>query len=45
MTFTDKDTTGLSELLTAVRNSSFGDFDVDPDAVTVVITGAYIENI
>ncbi|CAB3991504.1 angiopoietin-1 receptor-like isoform X3 [Paramuricea clavata] len=40
ITFTDTDTTGISDLLVAVRNNSFGDFKVDPDAVTVVITGA-----
>jgi archaellum component FlaG (FlaF/FlaG flagellin family) len=42
MTFTDTDTTGISELLVAVRNNSFGDFKVDPDSVTVVITGKWV---
>jgi hypothetical protein len=37
--FTDKNTKGISELLETVRNNSFGDFDVDPNALTVVITG------
>ena len=44
MTFDDTDTTGVSALLVAVRNNSFGDFKVDPDAVTVVITGKWLQN-
>ena len=45
--FTDKNTKGISELLETVRNNSFGDFDVDPNALTVVITGAvhYLSNL
>ncbi|XP_028406445.1 uncharacterized protein LOC114528934 [Dendronephthya gigantea] len=38
--FRKGDETGMKELLAAVRNNSFGDFDVDPDALQVVITGA-----
>lgn len=39
LTFSDKDTEGLTDLLAVVRNNSFGDFEVDPDALVVVITG------
>ncbi|CAB4016025.1 Fibroblast growth factor receptor 1 [Paramuricea clavata] len=39
LVFTDKNTKGISELLEAVRNNSFGDFKVEPNALTVVITG------
>ncbi|XP_028413956.1 uncharacterized protein LOC114536812 [Dendronephthya gigantea] len=38
--FKKGDETGIMELLAAVRNNSFGDFDVDPNALQVVITGA-----
>ncbi|XP_028413931.1 uncharacterized protein LOC114536784 [Dendronephthya gigantea] len=38
--FEKQDETGLKELIAAVRNNSFGDFDVDRDALEVVITGA-----
>jgi hypothetical protein len=41
--FTDKNTKGISELLETVRNNSFGDFNVDPNALTVVITGTVHE--
>ena len=37
--FTEEDKNGMKELMAAVRNNSFGDFDVDPDALEIVITG------
>ncbi len=40
--FPNNNTEGIAELLAAVRNNSFGDFDVDPDALTFVLTGKYI---
>jgi hypothetical protein len=43
--FTDKDTEGLTELYSSVRNSSFGDFVVDPNALQVVFVGKCIHNI
>jgi hypothetical protein len=43
--FTDKDTEGLTELYSSVRNSSFGDFVVDPNALQVVFVGKCIQNI
>ena len=39
MTFSDKNTEGLTELFDAIRNNSFGDFPVDPDALTVIVIG------
>lgn len=39
LTFTDTYTSGIRDLVEAVRNNAFGDFDVDPDALTVIITG------
>ena len=44
LTFTDTYTSGITVLVDAVRNNSFGDFDVDPDAVIVVITGTWVRN-
>ncbi|XP_028413933.1 titin-like [Dendronephthya gigantea] len=40
MLFKKEDETGIRELIAAVRNNSFGDFDLDRDALQVVITGA-----
>ena len=37
--FREGDKNGMKELMAAVRNNSFGDFDVDPDALKIVKTG------
>ena len=37
--FREGDKNGMKKLMDAVRNNSFGDFDVDPDALEIVITG------